>query len=144
MLKTIRDGSGNADIGLDADGDVPLRVGNASVFVRVFEDPLGVGVFSPILRDVETDDALLERINELNAAVFFARLFVVDGRVYAAREVLVAPFVPEHVWGACLRVGSLADEIGGTLRKEFGGTRAFEEEPEGGGAVGGAPLVRGC
>jgi len=42
-----------------------------------------------------------------------------------------APFVAEHVARACLQVGSLADEIGGTLQKEFGGRRAFEEAPEG-------------
>lgn len=43
----------------------------------------------------------------------------------------VAPFVAEHVKRACVVVGSLADEFGGMLQKEFGGRRAFEEGAEG-------------
>ena len=41
------------------------------------------------------------------------------------------PFLAEHVTRTCQHVGRLADEIGGTLQKEFGGRRAYEEAPEG-------------
>ena len=60
-----------------------------------------------------------------------ARFFVVEGRVIVAAEMFVAPFVAEHVKRASVVVGSLADEFGGMLQKEFGGRRAFEEVPEG-------------
>ena len=131
VLKAIREGSGNADLELDEDGDIALRFGSAAVFVRVLDDPLGVRMFSPLLEDVEADDRLLDRLNELNAEMRFARFFVVEGRVIVAMETFVAPFVAEHVTRACLQLGSLADRIGGEVQKEFGGRRAFEEAPEG-------------
>ena len=130
VLKAIRDASGNADLELDADGDVPVRFGSASVYVRVFGKPLGVGVFSAVLRDVKIDDALVGRLNALNSELLYARLFARDGTVLATSEVFAAPFVPEHVTRVCEQVGSLADELGGTLQREFGGRRAFEEAPE--------------
>jgi hypothetical protein len=103
------------------------------VFVRVLDAPPYVRMFSAVLEDVEADDRLFDRLNELNAEIRFVRFFVVEGRVIVAAEMFVAPFVAEHVTRACVQVGSLAEEIGGTLQKEFGGRRAFEEAPEGAG-----------
>ena len=131
VLKAIREGSGNADLEFTPDGDVALRFGSAAVFVRVLDDPLCVRLFSPVLEDVEADDRLLDRLNELNASMRLARFFVVEGRVIVAAELFVAPFVAEHVKRACVVLGSLADEFGGMLQKEFGGRRAFEEGAEG-------------
>lgn len=130
VLKAIREGSGNADLEFSQGGDLSLRFGSAAVFVRVTHGPLYVRMFSPVLEDVDADDRLLDRLNELNAEIRFARFFVVEGRIIVAAEVFVAPFVAEHVMRACLQVGSLADEVGGTLQKEFGGRRTFEEDPE--------------
>jgi hypothetical protein len=127
VLKAIREGSGNADLEFAEDGDLLLRFGSAAVFVRVLDSPPCVRMFSPVLEDVEADDRLLGRLNELNAECRLARFFVVEGRVIVAAEMLVAPFVAEHVKRASLQLGGLADEIGGTLQKEFGGHRAFEE-----------------
>jgi hypothetical protein len=131
VLKAIREGSGNAGLEPCEDGDLSLRFGSAAVFVRVLDGPLCVRMFSPVLEDVEADDRLLDRLNELNAEIRFARFFVVEGRLIVAAETPVAPFVAEHVSRASLQLGSFADEIGGTLQKEFGGRRAFEEVPEG-------------
>ena len=61
------------------------------------------------------------------------RLRVLDGTVFAAMEMFTSPFVAEHVASACLQLGTLADEYGQALQKEFGGRIAFEDardEPE--------------
>ena len=131
VLKAIREGSGNPGLEFSECGDLSLRFGSAAVFVRVLDGPPCVRMFSPVLEDVGADGRLLERLNELNAEIRFARFFAVEGRVIVAAEMFVAPFVAEHVARACLQVGTLADEIGGTLQKEFGGRRAFEETSEG-------------
>jgi len=131
VLKAIREGSGNAGLEFSEGGDLSQRFGSAAVFVRVLDGPPCVGMFSPVLEDVGADGRLLERLNELNAEIRFARFFAVEGRVIVAAEMFVAPFVAEHVTRACSHMGTLADEIGGTLQKEFGGRRAFEEAPEG-------------
>ncbi len=131
VLKAIREASGNPKLQCAADGELALRFGSAAVYVRVLEAPPFVRMFSPVLEDVEADDRLLGRLNELNLDTRFARFLVVEERVVVSVDVPATPFVAEHVAEACLRVGSLADEIGGTLQKEFGGRRAFEEAPEG-------------
>jgi hypothetical protein len=131
VLKAIQEGSGNAELRPCEDGDLSLRFGSAAVFVRVLDAPLCVRMFSLVLEDVGADDRLLDRLNELNAEIRFARFFVVEGRIIVGAEMFVAPFVAEHVWRACLQMGSLADEFGGMLQREFGGRRAFEEAPEG-------------
>jgi hypothetical protein len=133
VLKAVRKASGNADLGFTEDGDLPLRFGSAAVRVRVLDDPPCLRVFSAILENVEVNDRLVNRVHALNSEVRFVRFFVLDGIVFAATEMFTSPFVAEHVASACLQLGSLAEEIGGTLQKEFGGRRAFEdtrEEPE--------------
>jgi hypothetical protein len=133
VLKAVRKASGNADLEFTEDGDVPQRFGSAAVRLRVLDNPPCVRMFSPMLEDVEAGDRLLSRLNELNAEIRFARFFVLDGTVFAVTEMFASPFVAEHVASACLQLGSLADKIGGTLQKEFGGRTAFEDardEPE--------------
>jgi len=130
-LEAIRKGLGDAAVGCGEDGDLSLRCGSAAVFVRVLDNPLCVRVFSPILGEVVVNDRLVNRVHELNAETRFVRFFVVDGRVIAAAEVFTSPFVAEHVSSACLHLGSLADQYGRVLQKEFGGRVAFEEETEG-------------
>src|ERR1017187_106195 len=133
VLKAVRKAVGNADLEVTEDGYVPQRFGSAAVRLRVLDNPPCLRVFSPLLENVEAGDRLLSRLNELNAEIRFARFFVLDGTVFAATEVFTSPFVAEHVASACLQLGSLADKIGGTLQKEFGGRTAFEDardEPE--------------
>jgi hypothetical protein len=131
VLKAIREGSGNADLEFSESGDLSLRFGSAAVLVRVLDGPPCVRMFSPVLEDVEENDRLLDRLNELNSEIRFVRFFVVEGKVIIGAELFVAPVVADHVTRACLHAGRLADEIGGTLQKEFGGRRAFEEGREG-------------
>src|ERR1017187_1629195 len=131
VLKAVREASGNAELEFTEDGDLPLRFGSAAVRVRVLDDPLCLRVFSPVLENVEVNDRLVNHINALNSEARFVRFFVLDGIVFAATEMFTSPFVAEHVASAYLQLGSLADEYGRVLQKEFGGRRAFEEVPEG-------------
>ena len=131
VLKAVRKASGNADLEFAEDGDLPLRFGSAAVRVRVLDDPPCLRVFSAILENVEVNDRLVNRVDKLNSEVRFVRFFVLDGTVFAVTEMFTSPFVAEHVASAYLQLGSLADEYGRVLQKEFGGQRAFEEGPEG-------------
>jgi hypothetical protein len=127
VLKAIRKASANADLRFDKHGRLALRFGSAVVVVRAHKDPFCVSVTSPLLGKVQRTDGLVDRLNDLNAKVRFARLFVRDGVVYAAVEVSASPFVPEHVVSACELLGNLADHIDGMLQWEFGGRTAFGE-----------------
>ena len=125
VLEAIRNGSGNRDLKGAANGEMALRFGSAAVYVRVLEGPLFIRMFSPLL-DGASGDRLLDRLNELNAETSFARFFLLEGRVLLSTEMLAAPFSAGNVAAACLQLGSLADRVGSTLQKEFGGKRAFE------------------
>jgi hypothetical protein len=103
------------------------------VRVRVLDNPPCLRVFSAILENVEVNDRLVNRVHALNSEVRFVRFFVLDETVFAAMEMFTSPFVAEHVASACLQLGTLADEYGQALQKEFGGRIAFEDardEPE--------------
>ena len=133
VLKAVRKASGNADLEFTEDGDVPQRFGSAAVRLRVLDNPPCLSVFSAILENVEVNDRLVNRVHALNSEVRFVRFFVLDGTVFAATEMFTSPFVAEHVASAYLQLGSLADEYGQVLQKEFGGRTAFEDardEPE--------------
>ncbi len=74
VLKAIREGSGNADLEFSTktgtfrcDSEAP------PCSSACWRDPLCVRVFSPVLEDVEADDRLLDRLNELNAEMRLAR-----------------------------------------------------------------------
>ena len=59
--------------------------------------------------------------------VRFARLFAVNGTVFAAVEIQAVPFVAEHFLNACFEIGRLADELDDDLQEQFGGRTAFGE-----------------
>ena len=74
-------------------------------------------------------DDIVDRLNDLNARVHFARLFVKDGTVFARVETSAEPFVAEHVVEVCWLLGALADDIDEKLQEQFGGRTAFGEFP---------------
>ena len=126
-LDAIRKAAEDPTIAFQDDDSLPLRVGSALVIVRVHEEPFCVSIVSPILVKVDTDDLLVNRLNELNAKVRFARFFVEEGTVYAATEVFASPLVAEHVVQAFGLLGSLADDVDEMLHAQFGGRTAFGE-----------------
>jgi hypothetical protein len=142
VLQTIRNGSGNPDLDVGEDMDLPVRFNSALVMVRIVGDPPFVSIFSPVLAKLAGMEHLRDRLNELNAKVRFARLFELEGTIYAAVEVFGHPFVAEHVANACKILGELADGIDEMLQAEFGGRTAFGQfRPLPGVGDGGTPRL---
>ncbi len=112
----------------DEDGDIPIRVGSALMFVRVIagKPPL-VQVFSPIVRDVDQTPALLEALNDVNRQVLFGRAFWTEREIVVAMEVTAIGISPEQIAFACVQLGNLADDLDDRLRGRFGGNTVFEE-----------------
>jgi hypothetical protein len=127
VLAAIKDASGEQDLAFGPDGDLLAFFGRALLMVRVVESPPYVAVFSPVVSEVERSDAMLRRLDELNARVRFARLFESGGTIIAAMEVFEAPFVVEHVVHACRVIGELSNDLGERLQTEFGGKTAVGE-----------------
>jgi hypothetical protein len=115
------------DLHRDQDGDIPVRMGSAIVFVRTLDGtPPMVQVFSPILRGVQRSPALLGALNELNAKVLLGRVFWTGRAVVVATEVPAVGLTSDHIGFTCLQLGSLADRLDDDLRDRFGGRTALD------------------
>ena len=127
VRSVIREATDNPDADYDEDGDMGIRFGSAIAYVRVVEEPLFVRIYSPVLVDVDGDEALLRRLNDINAKLSFARLMLTDNAVIAALDIFAIPLLAEHVAEACRVLGQIADQVDDLLQAEFGGRTAFGE-----------------
>lgn len=128
VLVTARAMLENDDLAFDDEGDIPIRRGEAMLFVRVLDEPLSVLVFSPVLAEIEVGAALLDRLNDLNSGTHFVRHCYTHGGVVIDLEVAGENFRPEQLASACRAVSDAADTVGPVLRDEFGGRLFFGDE----------------
>ena len=112
----------------DSDGDLPVELEGAQFFVRVVgeHDPW-VQVFAIALADVPSSPGLLERLNEINSQLRFARTFHVAGQVLIETEIWADDVNPANFIHACKNIAGAADAYGERLQGDFGGRLRFEE-----------------
>jgi hypothetical protein len=124
-------GVGRDYLEIDADGDIPVRVGSALYFVSLLDrDPALVRVWSIVLDDVKSSDDLLSELNDINANIVAARVFFLGDRVIAATELRADTLDPDELAFACDSIGALSDWIDTTMVVRFGGkTRFNDDEP---------------
>jgi len=114
----------------DPDGDFPIRVGSALMFVRLLEGrPPAVAVFAPILRDVARTADLLAALNDVNSRIRFGRVFWSDAQVLVATELTGLDISANQIAYACVELGNLADTLDDLLHGRFGGKTMFDEGP---------------
>lgn len=121
LLEVLREATGDTDMEIDDDGDIPVRQGSAVMFVRVVGDPPLVRVFSPVLSEVGHDPGLLETVNQLNHHATFVKWHVHEAVVVASIDLFGAPVVEQHVLHACRVLGESADQLDEQLQRTFGG-----------------------
>ena len=107
----------------NADGDLGIPAGSATVFVRMRDDPTLVEAYAPVLAGLEPSEALYARLLEINARLPIGRVSFTDGTVRAAVAVFGRDFQPTHLRLALQVMTGLASDLGDRLHEEFGGTR---------------------
>lgn len=118
---------GGADLKTDEEGDIPIRVGSALMFVRPLAGrPPLIQFFSPLVRGVDLTPALLEALNGINRSILFGRAFWTDREVVVAMELTAIGISAEQIAFACVQLGNLADHLDDELRGRFGGSTVFE------------------
>ena len=127
LLTVLRQVSGNDELDIDSDGDIPLRYGSAMVFVRALEDPPIVRVFSPALRDICAGVDLIQAVNQLNGQQLFVKWAVDDASVVASIDLFGDPLTTEHLLHACGVVGEIVNDFDEPLQERFGGRTFFGE-----------------
>ena len=121
LLAAVRKATGVHDLDFDADGDIPLRYGRLSTFVRYFDDPPRVRYLGVLLTDAEPGPGLLARLNEFNAAGGPARAFLQGETVFAAAEILAEPLVAAQVAQALHAFCAQCDGLMPRLEGLYGG-----------------------
>lgn len=120
---SLRKWFGPDSLGRDVDGDFPVRVGSAIVYVRIL--PEAIALFSCVLEDVEPTAALHAALNSANSHARYARVFWVGGRIIAAAELPAIGASGDQVATACAELGHLADRLDDVLHGRFGGIASF-------------------
>ena len=111
----------------DGDGDYPIPVGSALVYVRVGDHRLPlVAIFSSILTDVDESPGLFVALNDINRRIRFARAFWVGRTIVVATELAAVDVTAGQISFACMQLASLADHLDDVLHGRFGGGFAFE------------------
>ena len=131
--KLLGEQTGSDRIAADEDGDYPVRFGNARYYVRLVGDPdPDVTVFAVALHDVPASAELLTDLNDLNSKLRFARAFHAREGVLVKADLLGESVDPEGFHTTCSIVGRLANSIGTSLEKKYGGRRdivSTDDEP---------------
>ncbi len=112
---------------IDADGDIPIKWGTTSVFVRVSKAAPVVNVFAPLIVEVPSGAALLEAANSINQRYNVVRAFVEGDSMLMAADVMARPYVSAHVVETIQLIGEIADELDEELQSQLGG-RTFHGE----------------
>ena len=116
-----------ADIVPDRDGDLPIRVGSAIMFVRpVSGRPPLLQLFSPLVSDVDMTPTLLDTLNDINRNILFGRVFWAEREVVVSMEITAVGISAKQIAFACVQLGNLADHLDDVFRGRFGGRTMFE------------------
>jgi hypothetical protein len=114
------------------DGTIPIRAGSAVVNIRLVDGGQGhpiLQVYAPLLQGIEKTPGLMERLNEVNVGLTFARAFWVDEQVILTIELRAESLDADQVAQAVSVVSLAANYWDGAIKQEFGGETSFPDEP---------------
>jgi hypothetical protein len=117
---------GKNKIERDDQGDIPIRLGNAMVFVRLIAaEPPFVRIFAPVVWGIPESAELLSAINQANLQIPFGRLVWTGREVMAdLHESAVGISLDDIAFGA-FQVGTVADRFDDVFQAQFGGNTMF-------------------
>ncbi|GGG00397.1 hypothetical protein GCM10007304_12910 [Rhodococcoides trifolii] len=82
---------------VDEDGDIPLRLGSAWIYLCPMDDAPFVQILAPIAAAVPDVRSAAAIVTEINARWPHVKLLLQEDRVVATIEMSVIPFVPQHL-----------------------------------------------
>lgn len=103
-----------------------VRRGSSAVFIKPAkwgDEHTVVELLSPVLTDIERSPELLEKLNELNMALYFGKAYWHDRSVWIAHNLLGDHIDRDELVAAVGMIGTVADKLDDDLKARFGGTR---------------------
>lgn len=93
--KVVKEVLGADHLHRDHDGDIPIGLDKAVMYVRLTDGPMDlprVRLFGPILKDVVPSEALFTKLNEVNRDGVYLRFYLQDGAIWGATEAVAESF----------------------------------------------------
>lgn len=118
-----------AEVKVDSDGDVPIRVGDSVVFVRVLEKSPVVDVFAHLVTEPEQGGRLAVELDILNRRHRLAKFYLEGDTVVMRHRLVAAPFVPAQLRVVLDVMLDDVDEIASNLVQRVGGRRFLDVSP---------------
>ncbi|SHV22437.1 Uncharacterised protein [Mycobacteroides abscessus subsp. abscessus] len=117
----------------DDDGDIPIPVGSAVVFVRVSdEDPPHIEIFSPLLEDFAMRPEVYESVNSINRRTRIAKAVVSpeSNQIVLSAELFVfeGGLSSDQLMATIDVVADRADHYDTLLQKRFGGRTMLDDD----------------
>jgi hypothetical protein len=116
---------GVEEIILDDDGDIPVRHGDVAIYVRVFECPPVVRIFSPAVTGLGSLAGVHQVLNEINAKSPFVKAFSTDDTVVFSAELVADPVAKQQLAVVFNLVATVAEQWAHELQARFGGQTKF-------------------
>ena len=117
------------DLKHDDDGDIPIRAGRSSLYVRVLDDRPVVELYAEIVLDVGDLERLPIELGVLNASHGLWKFVEVDGLVVMRHELLALPFSAFLLRVLVQRFLDEVDQLAGDLVARVGGRRFLDRAP---------------
>jgi len=92
-------------------------------------DPV-VQVFATAVSEIEQSPGLLEKLNEINSQIRFARVFWVSGQVLVESDLIGKTVDPKEFGSACDAVATITDHFGPLIARDFGGKTFFVNQKD--------------
>lgn len=105
----------------DDDGDVPIRVGSAVVFVRNQWPMPSVQLFAEMVVEIDSPDAAVHELAALNHDIDGVKFALHGDRVIASVDLLAAPFAAEHLQMLVAHLCDVVSRHDAALARRVGG-----------------------
>ena len=128
LLDAMKKTTGIPSLDFDADNDIGVGFGSAFLYVGLINKGQHIKMFSIILCDVRESHDLYVRLNEMNSKDSLVRFIFRNRTVVCSAEIRANPFIKDHFEEAFWWFSQVADDMGQTLKSDFGGQVAFPEK----------------
>jgi hypothetical protein len=121
---------GGPAIEFDEEGDIPLPMGSALVWVRVHETAPVVELFSSVVRGAFDRERAAFEVAVLNRDTRMVKFVLLDDAVLATVHLPAMPFAPRHLRAMAAAMADVVDRVDDDLVARVGGRRALDPEPD--------------
>ncbi|MDQ4006771.1 MAG: hypothetical protein M3211_01585 [Actinomycetota bacterium] len=117
-------------IEFDDEGDIPLPIGSALLWVRVHETAPVVELFSFVVRGAFDRQRAAFEVGVLNRDTRMVKFVLLDDAVLATVHLSAMPFAPRHLRALAAAMADVVDRVDDDLVARVGGQRALDPEPD--------------